>query len=60
MILKNKSGNPSGLQASEFIAFIAIFSQVIRPAKAMVVALANIQRGEASGERIMEILDTNN
>ncbi|MFZ1305764.1 MAG: ABC transporter ATP-binding protein [Ferruginibacter sp.] len=58
MILQNKSGNPSGLQASEFIAFIAIFSQVIRPAKAMVVALANIQRGEASGQRIMEVLDT--
>ncbi|MBL0202124.1 MAG: ABC transporter ATP-binding protein [Chitinophagaceae bacterium] len=58
MILQNKTGNPSGLQASEFIAFIAIFSQVIRPAKAMVVALANIQRGEASGQRIMEILDT--
>lgn len=57
MILKNQ-GNTSGLQASEFIAFIAIFSQVIRPAKAMVVALANIQRGEASGQRIMEILDT--
>lgn len=58
MILQNKSGNPSGLEASEFIAFIAIFSQVIRPAKAMVVALANIQRGEASGQRILEVLDT--
>ena len=58
MILKNHGANPSGLQASEFIAFIAIFSQVIRPAKAMVVALANIQRGEASGQRIMEVLDT--
>lgn len=31
---------------------------MIRPAKAMVVALANIQRGEASGQRIMEVLDT--
>ncbi len=58
MILRNQGVNASGLQASEFIAFIAIFSQVIRPAKAMVVALANIQRGEASGQRIMEILDT--
>lgn len=58
MILKNHGADPSGLQASEFIAFIAIFSQVIRPAKAMVVALANIQRGEASGQRILEILDT--
>ncbi|MBN8790352.1 MAG: ABC transporter ATP-binding protein [Terrimonas sp.] len=47
----------SGLQASSFIAFIAIFSQVIRPAKAIVVALSNIQLGQASGERILEILD---
>ena len=57
MILKNH-GAATGLQASEFIAFIAIFSQVMRPAKAMVVALANIQRGEASGQRILEVLDT--
>jgi subfamily B ATP-binding cassette protein MsbA len=47
----------TGLQPSAFIAFIAIFSQVIRPAKAMVVAMANIQRGEAAGHRIIEILD---
>jgi subfamily B ATP-binding cassette protein MsbA len=46
-----------GLQASSFIAFIAIFSQVIRPAKAIVVALSNIQIGQAAGERILEILD---
>ncbi|CAN5767095.1 ABC transporter ATP-binding protein [soil metagenome] len=57
MILNNH-GKTSGLQASEFIAFIAIFSQIMRPAKAMVVALANIQRGEASGQRILEVLDT--
>ncbi|MGB4843217.1 MAG: ABC transporter ATP-binding protein [Ferruginibacter sp.] len=60
MILRNNGVDASGLQASEFIAFIAIFSQVIRPAKAMVVALANIQRGEASGRRILEVLDTKN
>jgi subfamily B ATP-binding cassette protein MsbA len=47
----------SSLEASAFIAFIAIFSQVIRPAKAIVVALSNIQLGQASGERILEILD---
>ncbi|CAN5581165.1 ABC transporter ATP-binding protein [soil metagenome] len=45
------------LQASSFIAFIAIFSQVIRPAKAIVVALTNIQQGQAAGERIIELLD---
>lgn len=47
----------NGLQASSFIAFIAIFSQILRPAKAIVTALSNIQIGQASGERILEILD---
>ena len=47
----------SDLQASSFIAFIAIFSQVIRPAKAIVVALTTIQQGQAAGERILELLD---
>jgi subfamily B ATP-binding cassette protein MsbA len=57
LVLKNQTTG-TGLQASEFIAFIAIFSQVIRPAKAMVIALANIQRGEAAGQRILQVLDT--
>ena len=57
LVLKNQLTG-TGLQASAFIAFIAIFSQVMRPAKAMVVALANIQRGEASGQRILQVLDT--
>jgi subfamily B ATP-binding cassette protein MsbA len=57
LVLKNQATG-TGLQASAFIAFIAIFSQVIRPAKSMVVALANIQRGEAAGRRIIEVLDT--
>ena len=47
----------SNLQASSFIAFIAIFSQVIRPAKAMVVAITTIQQGQAAGERVIELLD---
>ncbi|MCB0774940.1 MAG: ABC transporter ATP-binding protein [Chitinophagaceae bacterium] len=56
LILKNGS-SAAGIQASEFIAFIAIFSQVLRPAKAMVLAGANIQRGRGAGERILEIID---
>lgn len=56
LILQNGK-TAAGIQASEFIAFIAIFSQVLRPAKAMVVAGANIQRGRGSGERILELLD---
>ncbi|GAB3882993.1 ABC transporter ATP-binding protein [Spirosoma agri] len=47
----------NNLQAGSFITFIAIFSQVIRPAKAIVVALTNIQQGQAAGERILELLD---
>lgn len=58
LILNSQGHNADGLKASEFVAFIAIISQVIRPAKAMVVALANIQRGQASGERILQIIDT--
>ncbi len=56
LILKGGQ-SAAGMQASEFIAFIAIFSQVLRPAKAMVIAGANIQRGRGSGERIIELID---
>lgn len=47
----------NGLQASSFIAFIAIFSQILRPAKTIVTALSTIQIGQAAGTRILEILD---
>lgn len=56
MVIKNQATG-HGMQSAAFITFIAVFSQVIRPAKAIVVALANIQRGEAAGVRILEILD---
>jgi len=56
-LILGKGPAGAGLSASEFIAFIAIFSQVLRPAKAMVVAGANIHRGRAAGERILELLD---
>jgi len=46
------------LSASTFIAFIATFSQVMRPAKAIADAFSGIQRGIASADRIIEILDT--
>ncbi len=56
-LILGKGPAGAGLSASEFIAFIAIFSQVLRPAKAMVVAGANIYRGRAAGERMLELLD---
>jgi len=56
LVLQNQAGG-GGIAASAFITFIAIFSQVTRPAKAIVVALSNIQRGVPAGERIVEVLD---
>lgn len=50
-------GPDSSLEPSEFIAFIAIFSQMIPPAKAITSAWYNIQKGLASTERIYHLLD---
>ncbi len=48
----------SSLTASEFIAYIALYSQILPPAKNIASAVANVQRGLASGERILNIVDT--
>ncbi len=50
----------SEFAASEFIAYIAIFSQVMRPVKEISNAFSNTQRGLASGERVLELVDTKN
>ncbi|MBX7109363.1 MAG: ABC transporter ATP-binding protein/permease [Chitinophagales bacterium] len=47
----------SGLSASEFIAFIALYSQILPPAKNISSAVTSIQRGLASGERVLKIID---
>jgi subfamily B ATP-binding cassette protein MsbA len=54
MVLQNESD----LNASEFITYIILYSQILVPAKNISSALTNIQRGIASGERIFTILDT--
>ncbi|MEG0500457.1 MAG: ABC transporter ATP-binding protein, partial [Rikenellaceae bacterium] len=43
--------------ASAFIAYIAIFSQVTRPARAITDAFSSIHQGLAAGERVMELMD---
>ena len=48
----------SELTAAQFIAYIAIFSQVTRPAKDISNAFSGSQRGLASGERVLELIDT--
>ncbi|MGV8877880.1 MAG: ABC transporter ATP-binding protein [Sphingobacteriaceae bacterium] len=54
-LILNKS---SELKPSEFIAYIAIFSQIMRPAKAITDAFSNIHSGIAAGERVLELIDT--
>jgi ATP-binding cassette, subfamily B, bacterial MsbA len=51
------SGDDS-LTASTFISFIILFSQVMRPAKAISDAFSTVQRGIASSERILKLIDT--
>jgi subfamily B ATP-binding cassette protein MsbA len=48
----------SELSPEAFIAFLAFYSQVLRPAKAISTSLTGIQSGLASGERILEFIDT--
>lgn len=56
IILNNQ--NTSGLTASEFIVYIAIFSQVTRPAKAISEAFTQIHQGLAAGERVLDLINT--
>ena len=45
------------LNASSFITYIVVFSQILGPAKGISNSIATLQRGLASGKRIFEILD---
>lgn len=45
------------LSAASFITYIAIFSQVMRPAKAITDSFSNIHSGIAAGERVLELID---
>ncbi len=45
------------ISPGEFITYIAIFSQIINPSKALSNALYNVQRGTATLDRIDEILN---
>ena len=46
-----------GLQAGELLAYIAVFSQIINPAKSISQSLSNIQRGIVSADRIFKLID---
>ncbi|RDC61455.1 ABC transporter ATP-binding protein [Adhaeribacter pallidiroseus] len=48
----------SDLSPSQFITYIILFSQVLVPVKAISTAFSNIQRGLVSGDRVLQIIDT--
>jgi subfamily B ATP-binding cassette protein MsbA len=49
--------NQSALTGPDFVAYIAIFSQVMRPAKAITESFSTIHAGIAAGERVLELID---
>ncbi len=54
MILNNQSE----LTAPKFLVYIALFSQVMQPIKAIADSFSNIHSGIAAGERVLEMIDT--
>lgn len=48
----------NALSASDFITYIAVFSQVTRPAKALTDSFSGIHSGIAAGERVLDLIDT--
>lgn len=48
----------STLTSAEFITYIAVFSQVTRPAKALSDAFTGIHTGLAAGKRVLDLIDT--
>lgn len=52
--------NDSSLTPQQFFGYIGLFYLILNPAKAISTATYSIQRGNASAERILEILETEN
>lgn len=48
------------MTGSEFIAYLAIFSQITRPLRSFTDAFATINQGIAAGDRVLQLLDTRN
>jgi subfamily B ATP-binding cassette protein MsbA len=49
--------NRSSLNPGQFIAYIALFSQLMRPAKAISDSFSGIHSGIAAGERVLSLID---
>lgn len=46
------------LTGAVFLSFIGLFFQLLDPAKSLAKAISDISRGNASAERVLEVLDT--
>ncbi|MEH0157767.1 ABC transporter ATP-binding protein [Limibacter armeniacum] len=55
LVLDESSSAP--LEASQFIGYIVLFTQVLNPAKAISNTIGVIQRGLAAGERLLEFME---
>lgn len=53
-------GDESTLTPQEFMGYIGLFYTIINPVKAITTVNYNIKKGNASAERIFEILETEN
>ena len=53
-------GNKSTLTPQEFMGYIGLFYTIINPVKAITTVNYNIKKGNASAERIFDVLDTAN
>ncbi len=53
-------GNQSALSPQEFMGYIGLFYTIINPVKAITTVNYNIKKGNASAERIFEVLETEN
>lgn len=51
-------GENSDMKPQEFFGYIGLFYLVLNPAKAISTAFYNIQKGNASAERILNVLNT--
>ncbi|PSL48335.1 ATP-binding cassette, subfamily B, MsbA [Chitinophaga niastensis] len=53
-LVLSKQGDMS---AAEFIAYIALFSQIMRPAKALTSSFSSIHSGVSAGQRVLALID---
>ncbi|MCT4327655.1 ABC transporter ATP-binding protein [Elizabethkingia anophelis] len=47
----------NNMQPQDFLVFLGMFFQILPPAKSLATSISNIQKGEASLIRVMDILD---